>query len=320
MSLTATARLLAYSPDWPRVADPMKKLGVEAELLDFTRVSPPGEPAAEFAWASPGVFIDGHASEFLEAALRCDGLKWLQSGSSGLDHPAFAKLAAKGVRLTSSDAPAVAIAEYVFACVLDHFQCGPQRRAHRQKAEWQPLPFREVEGTRWAIVGYGAIGREVAKRARSFGAHVTGIRRRQEDDRFANRISDPGHLEDLLPAVDVVVLSLPLSAATESFAGEPFFSAMKPGSIFVNVGRGRLVDEDALLRALQRRRPDHAVLDVFREEPLPRSSPFWSHPRVNMSPHLAGMGSGLTGRSDRLFLDNARRFLAGQPLIREVAP
>src|SRR5690606_16430312 len=116
------------------------------------------------------------------------GLQWLQSGTAGLDNPAFARLSARGTRLTSSDAPAASIAELVLASVLDHYQRGPERRAAQAQAVWRPLPFREIARSNWLIIGFGAIGREVGQRARAFGAHVTGIRRSGGTEPAADRI------------------------------------------------------------------------------------------------------------------------------------
>jgi phosphoglycerate dehydrogenase-like enzyme len=119
---------------------------------------------------------------------------------------------------------------------------------------------------------------------------------------------------EALPEADVVVLSLPLSKATAGMAGAEAFAAMKAGSLFVNVGRGGLVDETALLAALDRGAPEHAVLDVTAVEPLPGDSALWSHPRITLTGHTSGVGSGVAARGDQVFLANLKRWLAGEPL------
>jgi phosphoglycerate dehydrogenase-like enzyme len=127
-------------------------------------------------------------------------------------------------------------------------------------------------------------------------------------------------LPEYLPQADAVVLCAPLNDRTRHLANSGFFAAMKPGSVLANVGRGALVDEDALLAALERGAPAHAVLDVFETEPLPAESPFWGHPRVSLSAHCSGVTGAQDGRNQALFLDNLGRYVAGKPLLYEVDP
>ncbi len=169
------------------------------------------------------------------------------------------------------------------------------------------------------MVGFGAIGQAVAQRVRGFGAKVTGVRRSQEAHALADRIASPKDLPALLPEADVVVLATPLSAATRHLVDADFLAAMKQGSVLVNVGRGGLVDEPALLAALDAGRPEHAVLDVFETEPLPPDNPFWKHPRVALTAHASAITKGLDSRNDALFLENLKRYLAGRELLHEAA-
>jgi phosphoglycerate dehydrogenase-like enzyme len=244
----------------------------------------------------------------------------VQSATAGFDHPMFGQLVSKGVSLTTSHGQAVGMADYVLAGVLDHFQRGPERRAAQTAHVWWRESFREVEGTRWLVIGFGAIGQGVAKRARAFGAEVIGVRRNPAIHPLADRIVGLNVLAGELPDADVVVLSIPLSAATRHLANAGFFAAMKPGSVLVNVGRGGLVDEPALLAALDRGIPAHAVLDVFAIEPLPTESPFWDNPRVAVNGHASGLTGGQHLRNQALFLDNLARFAAGEPLLNLARP
>jgi phosphoglycerate dehydrogenase-like enzyme len=322
-------RLLIYEPSFRRLGAEIAALGSAVEPLVMNESGEfrlnghaigGDDTLAEAAWTNADVFFSRAARSFMVAMLKSPALKWVQSGAAGFDQPVFGQIVQKGARLTTSHGQAVGMAEYVLAGVLDVFQRGPERRAAQAARRWDRLPFREITGSRWLIVGFGAIGKGVADRARAFGAHVTGVRRRQAPDASADRIGAISDLPALLPEADVVVLCCPLSAETRHLANADFFAAMKPGSVLVNVGRGGLVDEPALLGALDRGAPAHAVLDVFETEPLPQDSPFWAHPHVSLTPHASGMSGGNATRNDALFLDNLRRYLAGEPLLNEADP
>jgi len=252
--------------------------------------------------------------------LKSQRLRWVHTGAAGVDGPIWRQLVDKGAELTTGHGQAVSIAEYVLAGVLEYFQRWPERHAAQAERRWARLPFREVAGTRWLIVGFGAIGEAVAERARAFGADITGVRRSGAPHPAADRMDKLADLRALLPDADVVVLAAPLNAETQDLADAGFFGAMKRGSVLVNVGRGGLVDEAALLAALEAGAPEHALLDVFRTEPLPDDSPFWNHPKVSLTGHASAFGSGQTARNDALFLENLRRRLAGEPLLYPADP
>ncbi|MCR5877996.1 NAD(P)-dependent oxidoreductase [Phenylobacterium sp. J367] len=204
--------------------------------------------------------------------------------------------------------------------MLDHFQNGPGRRAAQAKHAWDRLPFREINGSNWLVIGFGAIGQNVAQRARAFGATVTGVRRNQAPHPAADAIAPIADLPNLLPEADVVVLSIPLTPESRHLADAGFFAAMKTASVLVNVGRGGLVDEDALLAALDAGKPEHALLDVFAVEPLPAESRFWDHPRVTLTPHSSGITTGQHTRNDALFAENLQRFVEGRDLLNLADP
>ena len=291
----------------------------EGQILLAGEAISPDAAQPDIVWANADAFFSPAARTFMTAALKSTDLKWVQSGAAGFDNPVFGQFIQKGARLTTSHGQAVGMADYVLWGVLDALQGGPERRSAQAAAEWTRYVFREIEGSRWTIFGFGAIGRGVAVRARAFGAHITAIRRNTTPDPAADRMATRADFLDLLPTTDVLVLSAPLTPDTRHVANAEAFGRMKPGSIFVNVGRGPLVDEPALLAALDQGAPAHAVLDVFETEPLPADSLFWRHPRVTLTPHSSGMSVGNAARNDALFLDNLRRFLGGQPLSNEAS-
>jgi phosphoglycerate dehydrogenase-like enzyme len=316
-------RLLIYEPSYRRVRERIDGLpGLELLIMDETgairrdgQVIELDEARPQAGWVNADVFFGPAARAYSGALLKSPDLAWAQSGAAGFDNKLFVQIVEKGAILTTSHGQAVGMADYVLWGVLDHLQRGPQRRAAQAAHDWTRTPFREIAGSRWLIIGFGAIGQGVAERARAFGAAITGVRRSGDAHPAAERMGRFDDIPALLPEADVVVLCCPLSAETRHMANAAFFAAMKPRSILANVGRGELVDEPALLAALDKGVPEHAVLDVFAQEPLPADSPFWDHPRVALTPHSSGMSAGNAPRNDALFIDNLKRRLAGEPLL-----
>jgi phosphoglycerate dehydrogenase-like enzyme len=201
------------------------------------------------------------------------------------------------------------------------FQRGPERRAAQAARKWERLAFREINGSRWLVIGFGAIGQGVADRARPFGAHD-----HRRPPQPGSRTPPPTGSPPWPTCRPCCPRPMSWCSAARSpprpaiSANAAFFSAMKPGSVLVNVGRGGLVDEPALLSALDKGVPGHAVLDVFETEPLPEDSPFWGHPRVSLTAHASGITSGQDARNDELFIENLRRYVAGEALLNVAAP
>lgn len=320
-------RVLFYEPSYRRVADRIASIpGLEILLMGrdgkihCEGVELSAETAKpEVGWATNDLFA-GPIRDYMIALLKSPALRWMQSGAAGFDNPVFTQIIAKGARLTTNHSQAIGMAEYVIANVLDHFQRGPERRAAQKRQEWARLPYREIQGSRWLIVGFGAIGQEVARRARAFGAHITGVRRHTGSNELADALVPSEQLAACLGSADVVVLCVPLNAQTELMVNDVFLARMKKTSVLVNVGRGRLIDEEALLASLDRGIPGHAILDVFHVEPLPSESPFWSHERVTLTAHASAIGSGLSERTDQLFLENLGRYVRGEALLNEADP
>lgn len=320
-------RLLIYEPSYRRLES---RIAAHAAKLELLLMRPDGsilldgapieveEARPEIGWLNTDLFGAGGGRDYMIALLKSPALRWVQSAAAGFENPVFGQVVSKGAILTTNHSQSIGMAEYVLATVLDHLQRGPDRRKAQAEHRWAPAPYREVVGTSWLIIGFGAIGQETARRAGTFGATITGVRRSAGAHPLADVMATPDQIPALLPNADVVVLSLPLSAQTADMVDARFLAATKPGSVLVNVGRGGLVDEDALLAALDAGKPERAILDVFRTEPLPADSRFWDHPRVTLTPHSSPIGSGLSARSDALFLDNLGRFLEGRPMLNQV--
>jgi len=247
--------------------------------------------------------------------LECPSIEWLHTINTGLDKLPYLELVQRGVRVTNNHAQAIAIAEFVFGQVLAHFQDVADFSAKQAEGVWKHRGFREVSGTRWVIVGFGAIGRELAARLKAFGAHVTAVRRQQDLAGVADAVVPLARVHEVLPDADVVVLACASNAATRNLVDDTFLSALNEQSVLVNVARGDLVVESALQAALNAGRPSYAVLDVFNAEPPVPDSWVWWHPRVSLTPHTSNAGSGMRRRSEALFRDNLQRALSGAPLL-----
>jgi phosphoglycerate dehydrogenase-like enzyme len=272
----------------------------------------------EVAWGSSDVYRDGAARQFFGAVTHSPTMKWLQVSNAGTDDPVFGRLVAAGVVVTTSHVTGPPIAEYVMRAVLDWYQDADAWRASVREHQWKAHEFREVLGTTWLVVGLGAIGEAVAVRARAFGAHVIGVRRTARGDEPVDELVAPDALLDVLPRADVVVLAAPAVASTVGMVDDAFLRSMKPRSVLVNAARGALVDEAALLAALDRGVPEAALLDVAASEPPDDDSPLWTRPNVVLTPHSSALGDGRHGRAASFFVENLRRYIDGEPLVHVV--
>lgn len=285
---------------------------VDGMPIDLRRATP------EVAWMTSDLIQGGPSRQFFGLVTRSESLRWLQSSAAGFDHPIFGELVRRGLRLTPSHIAGPPIADFVLRAALDHLQDAGRWRAAAAARRWEPHEFVEMASTRWLVVGLGTIGAEIAIRARACGAHVTGVRRSPTGDEPVDAMISPDQLDELLPDADVVVLATPSSPTTDGLVGRAFLALMKPTALLVNIGRGALVDEPALLEALDDGRLARAVLDVTGTEPLPDDDPLWDHPQVVITPHSSALGDGRHRRAAEVFADNLRRYVAGEPLLHEV--
>jgi phosphoglycerate dehydrogenase-like enzyme len=258
---------------------------------------------------------------FLEATR----LRWVHSAAAGVGTALYPEMVASDVQLTNSaGVHAIPIAEYVVAGVL-HFFRGLDVAAEQQQARrWDKAffvaddsPVREVGGARVLVVGAGGIGSQVAIRLSALGATCVGLRRRPElgaPEGF-ERVAGPEALDAELPRADVVVLTAPLTPQSAGWFTADRLKLLKNGSILVNVARGALIDENALVAELQTKRLRGAVLDVFQAEPLASDSPLWQLRTVLLTPHISPVSPGrFWPRALEIFRDNWRRYDRGEPL------
>lgn len=254
---------------------------------------------------------------FAELADRMPGLRWIHSTGAGIESFADPKLAARGVIVTNSAGVyAPAMAEYALAGMVAIAR-DLRRLIRQQEARcWkhEPVSGRELYGKRVGIVGYGATGRYLAAICKALGMGVWATRRTPmlTEGEPVDRLLAPDGLHELLGASDYVVVTASLNSTTRQLLGEAEFRALKPGAGFVNVARGGLVDQDALLAALEDGRLDGAVLDVVVPQPLPPESPLWSHPRVIVTSHISGGSPEGWARSMALFCRNLPLYLDGE--------
>jgi phosphoglycerate dehydrogenase-like enzyme len=249
-------------------------------------------------------------------------LKWVQNIGSGVGQYVSSRLTDAGIRLTNAAGiSAPGIAEFVFARILEHWKLLPRLRQMQDERSWKFAFGRRVEGSTIAIVGMGAIGREVARLADSFGMYTIATKRNvgaAAPIDFVREIHPASDLKTVLGRADVVVVCATGSGENDGLIGAAEFASMAPGSLFINVARGNLVDEQSLCAALRSGHLGAAAIDVTREEPLSAGSPLWDTPNLRLSPHSSSTQDGYIQRVVDLFCDNLTRFISGQPLRNEV--
>ena len=324
-------RLLLQADVNPGTIDRLRALSPDLEIVEV----PVDDTFDIDALADPEVeiIIGRRAPTDLTKVPR---LRWLQVGSAGVDHLAGDPPWAKGVLVTNGRGVfAVPIGEYVSGALLRINQ--PIRRwaadqaAHHWPVDDEPVAS-IVRGRTAVLVGYGSIGREVARQLAALGLRILAVKPRPEirvdssyrvpgtgdpDGSIPDRIVGVDALADVAREADYLVLTLPLTAESRGLINAATLAALPDTAWIINVSRGALVDEDALLVALRTGRLAGAVLDVFVEEPLPPDHPLWEEPNVTITPHVSGATSRFR---DGLFVENVRRYLAGEPLLNLVDP
>ena len=260
-----------------------------------------------------------------EQAKAAEKLRWLHSPSAAVHQLLFPELVNRDIVITNgSSIHGPVVGEHIIAMVFALAKKLPQAARFQQKREWgqqgmwntEPRP-REIAGATLGLVGLGSIGRTAARHAFALGMRVIAVRERPEQGspEGVEQVSPVSQLDALLGQSDYVALAVPLTAQTNGLMNAARLARMKPDGCLINVGRGQLVDESALVEALRSGKMGGAALDVFVEEPLPASSPLWDLENLLITPHIAGLTDKQWERQYALVAENLRRYLAHQPLL-----
>lgn len=286
-------------------------------LVGDEHVTPSDLERITIAFHTPDLWR-GRIREFMGAAVRCPNLRWMQTSAAGTDHEIYTRLRANGVELsTGAGTTAPAIAQTVMLYLLALSRDLPRLSQDQADRRWAPENSIDLEGMKVGIVGFGSIGHEVARLATAFGMDPIGLRRTaRPEDPYPHWTND--RFGDLLEWADVIVVAAPLTDETRGMFDASAFARMQRGAWFVNVGRGPIVDEDALVSALVDGQLGGAGLDVFAVEPLPADSPLWSMPNVIITPHSSGDTDSSDRRAVELTMENFRRFTNGGDLLNQL--
>jgi phosphoglycerate dehydrogenase-like enzyme len=246
-------------------------------------------------------------------------VRWVHSMSAGVEKIVFPELVESRVPLTNGKGVFTAsLAEFAIASML-FFAKDLRRLVRNQQAgQWKQFDIELLRGQVLGIVGYGDIGRESARLARAIGMKVVAVRRRaalSSQDTDLERTYPPEGLREMLAISDYVLVTTPLTPETRGMIGQAELAVMKPTAVIINLGRGPVIDESALIAALAQKRIRGAALDVFDEEPLPEGHPFYGFENVLLSPHSADHTVGWADLAMHVFIENFERFRAGQPLL-----
>lgn len=301
------------------------------EILDGTGVAPElvvlqadgsfeGDPAGcEVVHFCVSASRYAPAMESMMSLFGEPALRWMQGPGAGIDHPIWQDLLGRGVRLTNaSGIHGEPIAQYIFTYVL-HWERNVARHQRQQAArQWEIIHSGDLGAKTIGIVGYGGIGQATAKIAKAFGMRTVGCRRSPCDDPNLDRYVPLDGLPELLEESDYVVLCMPFNDETRGMIGGSELAAMRGDAVLINVARGGVVDEPALIEALEAGAIRGATLDVVSEEPLPVDSPLWGLENCVLTPHDAGYSPLGSLRLGSLFLENLGRFVRDQPLRNEI--
>jgi phosphoglycerate dehydrogenase-like enzyme len=263
-----------------------------------------------FSWSISGKLLR-------DVFAMCPKVQWVHSRSAGLDSVLFPELIQSPVPLTNGRGVfSQSLGEFGLGAILYFAKDLRRMIANQEAGRWEPFDIVQIAGQTVGIVGYGDIGRAVAQRASALGMRVLALKRHAATsaDPLIERTFAPADRLEMIAQCDYIVVSAPLTPETQGMIGEAEFAAMKPTAVVVNLGRGPVIDEAAMVQALSSGRIKGAALDVFDHEPVPPGHPYWGMKNVLLSPHCADHTPDWTEQAMRFFLAEFERFVAGQPL------
>lgn len=321
---TAQSTADKYGPELRRIggdALDLVLLGEEEAALSDEEIA--RIEGAYFAWDL--WMLPNGARRFFGVIRRAQNLRWLHLSFVGTDGVLFQELMDRGVTITNSaGASAEPIALTVLGAMLSLYRRFPRWSDAQRRHAWEPLPRIEapddLRGQTLTIVGLGAIGTHLAHFARPLGMHIVGVRRRPAGiNDGVDEWLPPERLAEVLPRTDWLVLAVPLTTQTRGLVDAAAIAALPAGAHILNVARGAVVDEQALVEALRSGHLGGAYLDVFTQEPLDADSPLWDLPNVIISPHDASPSRGNAARADAMFLEELACWVRGRPFTRAVS-
>jgi phosphoglycerate dehydrogenase-like enzyme len=254
-------------------------------------------------------------------------LKWLHSTAAGVGQLMYPELRASGIEVTNaSGVHRIPMAEHILGTLIALAHRFPDCLRYQQQSRWAqqelwnaPVRPRELRGQILLFIGFGAISREVAKIIRPLGMRTWAVTRSgRAQEGLAEQVFPASKLHDALPQADFIVLAAPETPETRKMMGAREFALMKPSAYFVNVSRGALVDEPALISALEQRKIAGVALDVASQEPLPPESPLWRMDNAFITPHMSAVSEHLWDRQTDLLMENLERWFAGRELLNHV--
>jgi len=277
----------------------------------------------DLAFFSADVFPQ-YSRQFFSTVRKAPQLQWLHVFNAGVDHPIYTEMLDRGVRLTTSaGTTAVPIAQTAITGLLMLARNFPRWLAAQRERRWDPARMpdfpRDLVGQTALIYGLGSIGTEIARLARALGLKVIGVRRSaMKPGDPVDELHPPQQLDQLLPRADWLIIASPLTAETRGLINAERLARLPRGAHIINIGRGEIIDEAAMVEALRTGQLGGAYLDVFEKEPLSAESPLWDLPKVLISPHNSAAASGNDERVYQMFLGNLEQWHRKQALTNEV--